>query len=64
MADNLSSMLHVVIVQQVSAFLFFFFLEGRRNKPYGISITSTFDGIFRQMGVLGKLFKQMCQRLF
>ena len=64
MAHNLSCMLHIVIVQQVSSFFSLsFFLHGK-NKPNGISSTSNTDDTLRQMRMLGKLSKQMCWHLF
>ena len=59
MAPSLNSMLHIVIVQQVSVFL----CSARENKSNDISSHSTSDGIFRQMRMLDKVFKQMSWHL-
>ena len=55
MACNLSFVVHImVIVQQVSVLVI---LHGK-IKSYDSSSPSISDGTFRQMRMLGKLFKQ------
>ena len=59
MANSLNSMLHIVIVQQVSVFL----CSAWENKSNDIASHSNSDGIFRQMRMLDKFFKQMSWHL-